>query len=207
LVRDASKIILTESQQGYFSVIFWFVLLGPYGALAYRLSYEYYQFCCKSEYQKPVDDSMPVDDSVPEEAVSDYDEGELRDQANVLSLHFALMQKLVYWLDWLPVRLTGLMFLLAGDFVRGSAKFSQFILDFDTDNDKVVNEVGLVSLGLKDKSDLDTSHQNTVASEGQDATSDQNGEIPAENKLVGSLIKRTAIIYLVVVALLSPIFF
>jgi len=37
LVRQVSRLILMESQRRYFGVIFWFILLGPAAALAYRL--------------------------------------------------------------------------------------------------------------------------------------------------------------------------
>ena len=52
LVRNATRSILVESQTRYFGVIFWFIFLGPYGALFYRLSHYYAGICNKESLEE-----------------------------------------------------------------------------------------------------------------------------------------------------------
>jgi len=52
LVRSATQKILTESQSRYFGVIVWFILLGPLGALFYRLSHIYYRNCKLKDFDE-----------------------------------------------------------------------------------------------------------------------------------------------------------
>jgi len=66
--------------QGIYPVLFWFILIGPAGALAYGLS---------RSYVNNLDDSDSQRDQI--EAV-------------------------LFWMEWLPARLTGLMFALLGNF-------------------------------------------------------------------------------------------
>ncbi|TQV82784.1 regulatory signaling modulator protein AmpE [Aliikangiella coralliicola] len=47
IVRNATRVILVESQARYFGVLFWFIFLGPFGALFYRLAHQYYCDCKK----------------------------------------------------------------------------------------------------------------------------------------------------------------
>ncbi|MET1255370.1 regulatory signaling modulator protein AmpE [Aliikangiella maris] len=55
LVRDATRAILTESQSRYFGVLFWFIFLGPFGALIYRLAHEYRKLCLLAEDETQTD--------------------------------------------------------------------------------------------------------------------------------------------------------
>jgi membrane protein required for beta-lactamase induction len=209
LVRNASEIILTESQKGYLSVIFWFILLGPYGALVYRLAYEYRHFCQSNQStqqeQKPAD---ITDETSNDSAIIDDENQPLQEQddstrESLFASHTMIMQTFVHWLDWLPVRVTGVLFLLAGDFSRGASKFSDYVLDFDESNDKVVTQIAFASLALDDESS--SKPEDTSPTDASSADSNDAQEIPKENQMVGSLIKRTAIIYLVIVALLTPV--
>ncbi len=47
IIRNATRRILVESQQRYFGVLFWFIFLGPFGALFYRIAHEYYDYCVR----------------------------------------------------------------------------------------------------------------------------------------------------------------
>lgn len=66
--------------QGIVPTLFWFLLLGPAGALAYFLTLQYLN-------------RMPEGDE--EEA---------------------LVDQIVHWLEWIPVRITGLLFCFTGNF-------------------------------------------------------------------------------------------
>ncbi len=66
--------------QGIVPSLFWFMILGPAGALIYVLSLEY-------------------QDGLDEE-----------------SSEAALIDKLIHWMEWVPVRITGLLFCFAGNF-------------------------------------------------------------------------------------------
>jgi AmpE protein len=68
--------------QSIYPVLFWFLLLGPTGALAYGLSRSYLQ-------------NLQIED--PE---------------------YARVERVVFWMEWLPVRVTGFIFALLGDFGR-----------------------------------------------------------------------------------------
>ncbi|WP_196138477.1 regulatory signaling modulator protein AmpE [Aliikangiella sp. G2MR2-5] len=46
-VRNVTRFVLVESNKRYFGVIFWFIILGPFGALFYRLAYLYHKECQK----------------------------------------------------------------------------------------------------------------------------------------------------------------
>jgi len=68
--------------QGIYPVIFWFLLVGPAGALAYGLSRMYLK-------------NLGYEDSRSQQ-----------------------VEAVLYWMEWLPARLTGFMFALLGNFGR-----------------------------------------------------------------------------------------
>lgn len=70
------QLLLYEGYQGWFAILFFFLVLGPEGALAYRLLQLY----------------------------SHFPEGKLA-------------QRLLFYVDWLPVRLVAATFSLTGDFL------------------------------------------------------------------------------------------
>jgi AmpE protein len=152
LIRNATRVILVESQIRYFGIIFWFIFLGPFGALFYRLA-QIYHCSCKQ---------------------------------NANDEHFQLMSILVHWLDWAPSRLTSLLFLLTGDFVNGFYRVKDYLVDLDANNNQLISETGIAALGI----DI-----------GMAASDIQ------ENKDALAMVERTVIIYLVAVAVLSPLAF
>jgi len=81
---------LTRSHHGLFAPIFWFVLLGPAGALLYRLAH-----LLKLEWQINAD-------------------AHLENQSGNQFSQFA--HKAFDWLDWLPARVTAGCFAIVGDF-------------------------------------------------------------------------------------------
>ncbi len=152
LVRNATRLIFIESHNRYFGVIFWFIFLGPFGALFYRLVYQYYASC----------------------------------KQNANDEHLDLLQQLMHWLDWAPARVTSLLFLLTGDFVNGFYRVKDYLVDLAANNQQIVSETGIAALGI----DIGMSHNDIL-----------------ENQNALTLIERTMIIYLVVVAALTPFTF
>ncbi len=152
LVRNATRLILVESQLRYFGVIFWFIFLGPFGALFYRLAHLYHCSC----------------------------------KQNANDEHFQLTGILLHWLDWAPARLTSLLFLLTGDFVNGFYRVKDYLVDLDANNNQLISETGIAALGI-DIGMADSDLQ--------------------ENKDALAMVERTVIIYLVAVAVLSPLAF
>jgi len=151
LVRNATRKILTESQKRYFGVIAWFIVLGPLGALFYRLSYLYHAHCKAEEFDE----------------------------------HLPLMEQVIHWIEWVPARITSMLFLLTGDFMNGFYRIQDYLTDADADNNQLISETGIASLGLEmgiNDGDVDENHR-TMA-----------------------LINRTIIFYLVLGALISTIF-
>ncbi|TQV71387.1 regulatory signaling modulator protein AmpE [Aliikangiella marina] len=152
VVRNATRAILIESQTRYFGVIFWFIFLGPYGALFYRLSH-YYRQVCRHEQNED---------------------------------HIELVERLLHILDWAPSRITSMLFLLTGDFVSGFYRVKDYLVDFTADNRHLITETGIAALGV------DMHSTNDDFKENRDAI---------------AMVNRTVIMYLVVVAALSPLAF
>jgi AmpE protein len=54
-------------------------------------------------------------------------------------------------LDWIPARLTALLFLLAGNFQRGFSTFTKLVLSAPDSNDKILSECGMQAVRVKDE--------------------------------------------------------
>lgn len=152
LVRNATRVILVESQSRYFGVIFWFILFGPFGALFYRLTHLYYCTCLTEENEE----------------------------------HLEKMTHLLHWVDWAPVRITSLLFLVTGDFVNGFYRVKDYMFDASASNRQLISETGVSALGIQ------LGMTDSCLQENYDAM---------------AMIERTMIVYLVVVVGLSPIIF
>jgi len=151
LIRNATRKILTESQKRYFGVIAWFIVLGPLGALFYRLSYLYHAHCKTAEFDE----------------------------------HLPLMDQIIHWIEWVPARITSMLFLLTGDFVNGFYRIQDYLTDADADNNQLISETGIASLGLE--------------------MGINDGDVN-ENHRTMALVNRTIIFYLVLGAVISTIF-
>ena len=134
------------------SVIFFFILCGPFGALFYRLANEYYAMCVREENEE----------------------------------HADCCRQLLHWLDWAPARLSSVLFLLTGDFVRGYYRLKDFFADVESSNKHIISETGISALGLE---------------------MGVNQEDIKENKDALDMVNRTLIIYIVLVAALTPLTF
>jgi len=98
--------------------------------------------------------------------------------------HLPLVESVIHWVDWVPARITSLLFLLTGDFVKGFYRVKDYLYDADASNDRLISETGIASLGLEmgvSSTDVD------------------------ENYSSIDLVHRTVIIYLVVAAIMTTI--
>ena len=111
--------ILKQAYARTFSVIFWFVILGPIGAILYRASYTLKQ-------------TMP--------GMED------------LGLDFRIgINRLLYILDWLPVRITAFTYALSGNFHNATYGWWNSDNDDENDNtDSILSNAGRGALGLDD---------------------------------------------------------
>jgi AmpE protein len=89
-----------------FSLIFWYIIVGPIGALAYRL--------------------ITLCQAIPE----------VSEQA----------KEVTDLLEWMPARLTALLFLLVGNFQRGLSFFARYIIAKPDANNELVRECGVLAL-------------------------------------------------------------
>ncbi len=152
LGRVVTSLILSQSNFRFFGVLVYFVLLGPVGALAYRLT-------CTFEFSIRDDDESPYRNNL------------------------ILLRKI---LDWLPARITGFLYALAGNFTGAMTILKKHLLIKNSDPDELIQDTGLGALGI----DRDSYQENTI-------------EIIEENNQAQSLISRSLVIFLVIVAIMT----
>lgn len=152
LGRVVTRLILSQSNFRFFGVLVYFVLLGPVGALMYRLA-------CTFEFTIRDDEKSPYQEKLN------------------------LLRKI---LDWLPSRITGFLYALAGDFTGAMVKLKKYLLIKNSDPDKLIQETGLGALGIKTENFQENS-----------------AEIIEENKQAQSLISRSMVIFLVIIAIMT----
>jgi AmpE protein len=102
------RLLIYEGYQGWFAILFFFLVLGPEGALAYRLLQLY------SRVSK-----------VP------------------------LAQRLLFYADWLPVRLVAATFSLTGDFLASRDELLSSFSQASQSGDDVLISTARAALGLK----------------------------------------------------------
>lgn len=96
--------------------------------------------------------------------------------------HTPLMDSVIHWINWVPARITSLLFLLTGDFVNGFYRVKDYLTDALADNWQLIAETGIAAQSL------------------DRGISESNAD---ENKDTMELVYRTAIIYLVFAALVA----
>ena len=138
---------LYEGYQRWFAVLFYFVLLGPAGALAYRLL-----------------------------------------QLSREHFDVALVDRCLFVVDWVPVRLLAAAFSLTGDFVGSRDELLQGLADTQVEGPGILQTVGRASLGMEEATVGDDIDFGTVAEQQIDATA--------------SLLFRSAACWVVVISLL-----
>ncbi len=103
-----------ELFQGCMVVLFWFIVLGPAGALLYRLTEDY-------------QDSL------------DSDEQEL-----------VYLDQLLFWLEWVPVRVTAFIFALLGNFGRALDLLLDSLSNFRDDAMPILTHTVLACVDLQE---------------------------------------------------------
>jgi AmpE protein len=91
--------------QSIYPVLFWFLLLGPIGALIYGLSRRYQEALDEEDAEAP------------------------------------LLAKVVYWQEWLPVRVSGLIFGLLGNFDACMKVWLEDLLSLETDSKALLHKL------------------------------------------------------------------
>ncbi|MGL5742140.1 MAG: hypothetical protein ACRCXC_06140 [Legionella sp.] len=105
---------LVSVNRQLFSLIFWYIIAGPIGALAYRLI----TLCCNM---------------------------------NTVSVQASEVADL---LEWIPARLTALLFLLVGNFQRGFSHFTRFLLERPEANSDMLRECGLQAIKMNEENEI-----------------------------------------------------
>ena len=146
------RALLYEGMQRWFAVLFYFVLLGPAGALVYRLLQ-----LCRDSFE-------------PDTA-----------------------QRWLFLLDWLPARLLSATFTVTGDFIGSRDSLFAGLRDSGADAGALLYRVGVAALGSKGFSDPEA---DTVF----------GPEAAAQNREFDALLSRSAVCWIVVLALLVLLF-
>ena len=104
-----------EVFQSFIPVVFWFILLGPAGALLYALTIRYL-------------DSLELD-----------------------SPQLALIEQVVYWLEWLPTRITGLLFAFLANFGPGFEYWLKTLTDVSEPNEVHLSILAGIATNVQDQ--------------------------------------------------------
>ena len=106
--------------QSIYPALFWFLLIGPAGALAYGLS---------RTYLKNIDAADP---------------------------QRKLVETVMYWMEWLPARLTGFIFALLGNFGRCFEAWVAGLLDVDESHPGLLASLLGLAIDAADYDDAQT---------------------------------------------------
>ena len=109
LTDDDLGVYLAQVNGQLFAVLFWYLVAGPLGLVAYRL--------------------ISVSQGLPA----------VHREASILTL----------WLDWIPARMTALLYLLVGSFQAGFSVYRQHFLSRPAQNDLLLSQCGLAALSLE----------------------------------------------------------
>lgn len=120
LHHEFCRFLVSSYFERLFAVVFWYLLLGPAGALFYHLA----TLCRDKKWQLT-------------------DSGE--DQ---------WILRLVYVMEWVPARLLGLTFSLAGDFVAAFSRLSEVLMEMDRSALNLVQTCALAAVGFAHKTML-----------------------------------------------------
>lgn len=106
ITDDTSHYLCAVNSQ-LFSIIFWYILLGPVAILTYRLVY-----LCRDD------------------------------------IKFGNLAQIVTdVIEWLPARMTALLYLLVGDFQTGIKDYASLFFKAPNDNSRILKSCGLKALG------------------------------------------------------------
>ncbi|WP_144393674.1 hypothetical protein [Pleionea sediminis] len=148
--QDANELpikLVKYVHKAYFGAIIWFVILGPVGALAYRMiavmeshskgklqSYNEEDFSEKEDETEPANKSHSEDDSLKSSTQTD------------------VWARLYFVADWIPARVSCFLFLLTGHFASGfgDLKAKLTLFDYQEDDDNLISDVACKALASDD---------------------------------------------------------
>lgn len=73
-----------------------------------------------------------------------FDEAQ-QNEASVLARRNDVLADMLFWLNWLPARITSFGYLIIGNFSKGTSCWLKYALDFKTSNRKVVTTTALAA--------------------------------------------------------------
>lgn len=149
LGRLVTELILRQCNFRLFGVLFYFILLGIAGALAYTL-------ICNLEFY-----------------VRDNEQSRVKDTA----------RKVRAVVDWLPQRITALLYGLAGDFNGAMAQFLPFAFKSTELSAGMLENTGLGAMGI------DVSHR--------------EDEVITENREALALVSRSTKVFILIIAIMT----
>lgn len=152
LRRAVTNQIFIQANQRVFAVIFWFLILGPIGALIYRMS------------------SLLV--SYLDTRSAEFDNSFVQASQTWLNI-----------LDWVPVRIVGLLYGLAGNLSEGVLKWMKQVVTGLQHNNEILTYCGLSAMNV---SPDDVSHASLE-----------------ENQNAVAIVDRVLVITLVIVAIFT----
>ncbi|WP_019531231.1 regulatory signaling modulator protein AmpE [Dasania marina] len=132
--------MLYEGYQRWFAVVFWFLVLGPAGALAYRLCYLAGRMVLPSQTQaQPADSEQAPSETLQQQAL-----------------------QVTHYLDWLPARLLAGAFALTGRFETTA----QYLVSQGTDNKplpELLDSCAMAALYDDNQADLSSEQDQAIA--------------------------------------------
>lgn len=158
----------------FIAIMIFFLLFGATGALFYRL-------VCKLNESPKLDKAMESEEDIHAEMVREHDEKLVED--DTVSDHTEVEyfnQQLLFWLDWLPVRIVAFGYMLVGHFSRALPVWLDNLFDVG----KLPHQILI-----------------TVAQKSEDFMVDQD-DCTAEPCLLVRLAKRTLLLCLAIIAIL-----
>lgn len=148
LGRTVTRLILSQSNFRFFAVLMYFILLGPAGALLYRLTGTF-------EFKE-----------------RDEEGSHFREKLSQMRMI----------LDWLPARITGFLYSMAGDFTGAISKLNKYLMETEQQNKQLLEETGMGALGIQ---------------------SDTCENIIEENKQALDLVSRSVVVLIVFIAVMT----
>ena len=135
-----------------FAVLFWFFLLGPVAAFAYRLLFlhvSFFNFPDQVANDRAKDDAIAAE-TADTEGVSELGGGDALASGAVVKSSRAWAERLLWLVEWPAVRVLGLSFALAGNFVGCFQRLLENLFCFRTRSAVFLNRLVLGALSVDD---------------------------------------------------------
>ena len=138
-VDDSNGLLLVWLNFRYYAaVVFWFLLLGAFGAVTYALLRHVQE---QPRVNDDSDETVETADALDESETAATDNNAFFAAENTDVVQKDAVHYLLFWADWFPARLFGLGFALVGHFSRASNALLGYFLDFTANNQQVITDV------------------------------------------------------------------